>query len=400
MLKTNPTRQLAALLGAGLLALVAACGGGGGGSTGSTQPTNYSAGPIAGFGSIIVNGVRWDDSSASVTDDDGVSHSSSELKLGMVVQIDGHGVDASTGKGKANEIHFGSEVKGPISAVAASGFTVFGITVVVDASTVFDPSISGGLAGLAANDVVEVHGLFDAANNKLTATRVEKEDSVGDFRMRGVVSALNTTDKTFKLGTETISYALLGALPSWVVDGVQAKVRMQTTQVAGAWVATKLRPVGTSIGDRAEAEVEGTVSAFTSAAAFEVNGLKVDASKATFQPGSDAVVMGAHVEVKGAIVDGVLVATLVKVEDEHSGGHGGGDNGGTPREFELHGAISAVNGEAKTFSLRGLTVNYGGTVTFKDGTVANLVDGANLEVKGTLSADKTTIDATLIDFDR
>ena len=53
--------------------LIAACGGGGGGLT-ADSATAYAAGPITGFGSIIVNGIRFDDSSASVLDDDDNSH--------------------------------------------------------------------------------------------------------------------------------------------------------------------------------------------------------------------------------------------------------------------------------------------------------------------------------------
>jgi hypothetical protein len=412
----SPLRQGAAVLCTAALAVLAACGGGGSSSPttttgGTSQATAFSQGPISGFGSVIVNGVRWDDSSASVVDDDGVSHSSGDLKLGMMVSVDGGSVDRSnssaTPSGKAMSIHFGSETKGPISSVdtAGSSFVVLGITVVVDANTVFDASISGGIAGLAAAQVVEVHGIFDAANNKITATRVELEDSTSSYKMRGTITAIDLTAKTFLLGTQKISFAALAALPTWVVEGVQAKAVLNTTpDSAGNWVATKLRPIGTSVEDRSEAEVEGSISVFTSVTDFEVNGMKVDASKATLPADTSVIVLGAHVEVKGAVVSGVLVATSVKVETESHGGSGGGggdhSGGGTPKEFELHGTITTgtLDTTAKTFTLRGIVVSYGGTVEFKDGTVANLLEGAQLEVKGTLSSDGTKLDATRIDF--
>ena len=70
------------------VALLSACGGGGGGSASvSSDPAGgsgaYSMGAISGFGSIIVNGVRHDDKSARVFDDDGAARRSDELKLGM-----------------------------------------------------------------------------------------------------------------------------------------------------------------------------------------------------------------------------------------------------------------------------------------------------------------------------
>lgn len=403
---TSPLRQGAAVLCTAALAVLAACGGGGYSAPTSsgptTQATAFSQGPISGFGSIIVNGVRWDDSGAEVEDEDGGRHSSGDLKLGMVVTVDGNSVDRSAGTGKAMSIRFGSETKGPISSIDAgtSTFVVLGITVEVNASTVFDSSISGGIAGLAVDQVVEVHGIFDAAANKVTATRVEPEDSATSYKMRGTVTSIDLTGKTFLLGTQKISFASLAALPSWVAVGVQAKAVLATTpDSAGNWVATKLRPIGTSLDNRAEAEVEGSITAFNSVTDFEVNGLKVDASKATLPADTTGIVLGAHVEVKGAIVDGVLVATSVKVDDD--GHHGGGDDhGGSPREFELHGTIATGSLDAtnKTFSLRGVSVSYAGSVEYRDGTEANLVEGAQLEVKGVLSSDGTRLDATRIEF--
>ena len=77
-------------LAAGLSVLLAACGGGGGGDiagvgTGGTGTisSTVSVGPISGFGSIIVAGVRFDDTTATVTDEDGTVRSRDDLKLGM-----------------------------------------------------------------------------------------------------------------------------------------------------------------------------------------------------------------------------------------------------------------------------------------------------------------------------
>jgi hypothetical protein len=69
-------------------AALAACGGGGDSTaaptgTTSTPSSVYAAGPITGFGSVIVNGVRFDDSAATITDDDGRTLAESELHLGM-----------------------------------------------------------------------------------------------------------------------------------------------------------------------------------------------------------------------------------------------------------------------------------------------------------------------------
>ena len=385
-------RGTLAALSAATLGFIAACGGGGGNNTTTTETaTAYSQGVITGFGSVIVNGVRWDDSAATVLDDDGTAHASSELKLGMTVEIEGAGFDRSRGAGRALFVHYGSEMKGPISAVdaTASTLTVLGQTVEITTSTVFDESISGGIAGLSAGQVVEVFGLFDATNARVVATRIELEDSATEYRLRGIVSSLDTTAKTFMIGTELISYADTDGVPASLADGLQVKVGLQTTQVDGAWVATRVRLIGRSLMDMPEAGVEGVITEFTSTTSFAVNGIQVDATNAVFEDGTDGIVLGARVEVEGSVVDGVLVATKVEIDDERH--HG-------PKLFELHGAISNLDTTAQTFSLRGLTVSYAGEVEFKNGTVDNLVDGARVEVKGTLSDDLTIVNAARIDF--
>src|SRR4029077_17435106 len=80
---------------AAALLLAVACGGGGGGDM---PPPNqaFTQGTIMGFGSIIVNGIRFDDSAAQVTDDDGQPHNSNELKLGMNVDADSSAVNRGT----------------------------------------------------------------------------------------------------------------------------------------------------------------------------------------------------------------------------------------------------------------------------------------------------------------
>ena len=391
---TFPLRNVLAVLVTATAALVAACGGGGGSSTTPTVvATDYSQGPISGFGSVIVNGVRWDDSAATITDDDGVSHRSSDLKLGMMVEIDGTDVDHANGTGKALMFRIASEMAGPIASVdvAASSFVVLGVTIQVTSSTVFDDTISGGVAGLSADEVVEVQGLFDAASNSIVATRVQPSAGAPDYRVRGVVTALDTAAKTFMLGSETVWYGGILTDGAWLANGLQVKVRMAKTQLNGAWVADTVRPVVRTLADRAEAEVEGSITSFTSVTSFSVNGLAVDASGAILPADTSGLVLGAHVEVRGAIQDGVLVATSVRVDDD-------GHHGGPPRVFELHGTVSGVNATDKTFALRGLTVSYAGSVTYVNGNASDLVDGAMIGVRGTLAADLTHIDASRIEF--
>jgi hypothetical protein len=395
------SRWAASVVGVVSLAVIAACGGGGdaadaSGPIGDTEAaTAYAAGPISGFGSIIVNGVRYDDTLSTVSDDDGRARGRDQLKLGMSVEIDGAGYDAAKGTARALRIRYGSALVGPLTAIDTAGgvLTVLGQKVTITSTTVFDDSLAGGISGLDTSDVLEVHAQFNAADNTYTALRVEDAATATTYKLQGTVSALNTTAKTFVLGGQTINYASVAAadVPSTLADGVRAGVRLQTAQVNGQWVATAVRAAGSKPADGLTGHLRGRITSFTSATQFQINGnVTVDATTATFPDGQAGLALGVAVEVRGTLTNGVLAATSVEIDDHHAGDR---------HKFKLIGTISTLDTTAKTFKLRGITVNYSATtVTFSGGTAADLANGKNVEVRGTPSADRTQLTASEIRF--
>src|SRR5262245_30452572 len=137
----NSIAALAALL------LAVACGGGGD-MPPPQQGQAFTQGTITGFGSVIVNGVRFDDSTAQITDDDDQPHNKGDLKLGMNVDVDSSGVDRGSNSGKANRIRFGAAIVGPVSAIGAGTtpktLTVLDQIVDIGDKTVFDDSLANG----------------------------------------------------------------------------------------------------------------------------------------------------------------------------------------------------------------------------------------------------------------
>jgi hypothetical protein len=81
----------------------------------------------------------------------------------------------------------------------------------------------------------------------------------------------------------------------------------------------------------------------------------------------------------------------VEVDAEQA--HGSGQ-----RTLELHGTLGTVDTTAMTFALRGVTVWYGGTVTYTGGTTADLAIGKKVDVYGVLSTDRTRVEATRVIF--
>jgi len=154
-----------------------ACGGGvESGGTGGNASASYVSGPITGFGSVIVGGVRFDDSTAAVTDAEGDVRSRDDLKLGMTINVRGTPI-AGDGSSAATSIVVGSAIVGPVSAIdiGAATLTVLGQPVDVLTTTVFDESLGGALAALSVGDVVEVYALLDTATRRYSATRIERK---------------------------------------------------------------------------------------------------------------------------------------------------------------------------------------------------------------------------------
>ena len=391
----HATRRSALLLAAAFL-MLAGCGGVDSGGTGvgqSGQPT-YAAGPITGFGSIIVNGVRYDESMAEVYDDEGRLRSRDDLKLGMLTEVFASAVvsDAAGSRAIASAVLYGSQIIGRIDSVDLPGsrFVVLGQTVRVTASTVFDAA-AGGLLALAAGDEVEVFAQLDVSTQTYVATRVERRSNLALYKLRGVVGGLAMADKTVTVGGQLISYAGLTLTDpaATLAVGTAVRVTLRTARVGNAWVATSLMAGIGRVADRDTAEVDGRIGAFTSTTQFVVNGIAVDASAATFPNGTTGIMLGARVEVEGSIRNGVLLAQKVKLKgDEEEGG------------FELHGTISAPDAGNMTFVVRDVTVTYSGTTRFDSSTAADIVAGRRVEVRGVLSSTGTRLVATSIHVER
>lgn len=391
-------RLLAAILG--LTAALASCGGGDGGSpgTGSTTGAVFS-GPISGFGSIVVGGVRIDDSSATVTMDDEMAATSGDLQLGMMVEVQGSR-SADGLRGTATSIHSSSKVQGPITSVDVANRTiaVLGLTISVPTTTIFeDVADFAALAALPLGTMVEVHGMPDGTNpDAITATRIEAKPGETQARLTGTVANLDTVAQTFTLHGTLIQYAraINNNLPA-LVDGLTVRVRGPLTTVATAVPATidadRVRIRKLDKRNNMLLEIEGNVTVFTSPSSFEIDGTVVSVPDTAIVEGT--VALGTRVEVKGTVdANGVLIAAKVEVEGAED-----------EAENEFHGTVSALDATAGTFTL---TTAGGRTqaVSFDLNTLfdaplsaATLANGNFVEVKGTVTG--TTLLAAMIELE-
>lgn len=376
--------------GAMMLAVAAAVAGCGG-SVGVGGTGSYGSAPIEGFGSVYVGGVKYDDSSASVVDEEGASSSRSALRLGMTVEVEAGplgGTEAAP-TAAANRIRMVSEIVGPVSAVdpAAGTLVVFDQAVVVDAYTVIDPVFVGGLAGVADGSAVEVFGTFDAAASRFLATRIApREGTLNAYKVRGPVSALDTTARTFRVGTALFSYD--GTLPL-LAEGAYLRVQAQTQPVAGRWPVRSIDAGVRALPDLDRVKLRGAITRYASDADFDLNGQRVDARTANFVGRPGDLALGKTVVVDGATAGGVLIASKVRL-DERGAGQG---------SITLQGAIESLDTAAQSFVLRGSTVDYSGNgVQFDGGNASELANGRTVTVIGNPSAGGTRVAARRISF--
>jgi hypothetical protein len=375
-------------------AVLVACGGGGSADSSSTSPNvggdSVASGTLTGLGSIYVDGIEYDDSTAKVTDDLGNAQPTTALKLGMQVTLTGKDPTVSTGMGDAGVVVFSSDLEGPVGSTdtTASTITLLGQTVSVNVDTVWDASLTGGLGGLTAGELLKIYSLYDSATSRYIATRIEPDAGVTRYKLRGMVANLDTTAKTYTVGPTTIDYSGVTSPPAGLANGMIATAELQTTMGANAWIATGVQlHNGGMPGDHVNVHVRGMVTNESSATSFTLGGWPVDATGANFPSGQSVIVNGAAVQVDGIVTNGAVVATTVDLQTP--GAHHGLD-------YQVHGPIDGMNANRQTFVLRGTTVSFSGNVAYTGGSAADLKVGTKVLVQGMMAPDGNTVQAVKI----
>lgn len=283
-----------ALTGAVASSLVACGGGGSGSSSDDSASAGTSVGPVSGFGSVYVNGTRFN-TNGSVNSDDGIERET-QLEKGMILKVRGRWGD--DGQGEADRLDYDDTLRGPLESATWNGpdlldgegtLIVAGQAILVDGQTVFKGATPTELNGVGP----------------------------GVYRVR--ISAWRLEDGTFRA--------------SFV--GVKA--------------------VSDDFSDTNEVEIEGVVSNLDPVAqTFQINGLEVNYESAEFDDDMerDDLDNDIIVEVEGHIENGVLIAKEIENEDDlfdddddvELAGAISGDYDDVSRQFSLNGITVRVDG--------------------------------------------------------
>jgi len=310
----------------------AACGGGGGSSGGITPPppppntggitrtgVAVAVGPITGFGSVIVNGTRYDTSSATFIKD-GATAVQSDFSVGEFVVVTGS-IDDNNSNAVADTVEFNDVVEGPVSSVTGNTLVILGQTVLVGANTSMDDTCPAILTDLINVAAVEVSGPV-MEDGTISATRIECKDLLGKLEVTGTVSNLNATDQTFQINALTVDYtgATLADFPGGTIsNGDPVEAKGTSLGGGGELIATEVEFKRARFSDNEGdyVEVEGFIADFLSPESFSVSTIPVTTDGSTRYEDGTALDLGSDikVEVEGEFNgEGILLATKIEFE--------------------------------------------------------------------------------------
>jgi hypothetical protein len=274
------------------------CLGGGGGSTladgGGIGGTGISFGRITGFGSVIVNGTRFNTDNAEILVN-GQASTQAQLSEGMLVRVEGSW--GGDGQGVAERVSYADDIRGPVQQVVsfdpltgAGEIRVLGQTVRFDAQTVFR---GVGRDALAVDQLLRVSG-WRQQDGAMLASLVQ---SLGDFsdggevELKGFISDLDTGARRFRIAGVEIDYSgaeieMRGDRDNIVTGDEGAFVEVEGRFQGGVLLADEVEEEdeGNRFGARAgdDVELEGPISSVDAAArTFVVYGVTVRVTNRT-----------------------------------------------------------------------------------------------------------------------
>jgi len=318
-----------------------ACGGGAGGSNGSSNSeftgiggTGIAAsGEITGFGSVFVNGIRFDTDAANIIIDDSPA-SENDLSRGMVVRVDGTSTARSTDgsrSGNATNISFDSVIEGPVATTpqlnadaTEKTFSVLGINVAIDErSTVFRRGVT--FANVSVDNRLTISGFFDI-NGVLRATYVALDGvsflpNVNDVEAHGIVENYNGSSFDLRLapGVSIVvnvdGSTELDDLPNdMVANGLLVEVEGTIASLDANTINAREIEDESFDDDFDNFSFTGSINNYIDNAQFNIGNQAVDASGANFSPArlGGNLDNGAVVQAEGRLVNGILIAESIE----------------------------------------------------------------------------------------
>lgn len=393
-----------------LFGLTGCAAGGAGGTPTGSNGVQVATGTIIGFGSVIVNGIKYT-RKAGLADDrvklgfeNNTGAREDNLRIGMIVTIRGS-VNTNAGSGEYESIEFQPEIRGPLDDAALNGvdlinnrLKVMGRDIQVETNTTFDgirdlAEVSSELEA-GRHPELEVSGNLDNTTGVLHATRVARK--APDFgaltnkvvQIKGKITA--ATSGSFSIGNVGVNFTA-NALGPKTADAdiavgsiVEVKGTLNGSVITAARVEKK-NAVEAGVNDNIR--IKGAAVSGISNNAFTLNGpngaIIVNTAVASFLKGgiaatSDIITSGTTLEVEGNILaNGSIAATRISIEAE--------------KTVKLEGNALAGAYNNNTLTLNGVPVAITTTTRLLDRddqplALSNIATGDHLQIIGFIDA--------------
>jgi hypothetical protein len=331
--------------------------------------TGITMGAITGFGSIYVNGVKFDTDNAQFSRDGVDAKLQSDFSAGEVVKIIGT-VDKAAGTGVATDVIFSDLVEGPITAlIDANTIEVLGQIILTDELTVLHGVKT--LSELTLDNMLEISGFTNAEGNILASSIKLLQDSfsIGSILdVEGTISEIDPITKTFKLnGNLIIDYGsslFEGLSEADLVDNLYVALSSEQNIQNNTVIAHTLYAIDTSLEIDVIYEIEGLITRFVSPTEFDIDGIPVSTNAKTVYKNGSATQLGLNqfAIIKGTSnANGVLIAEQINLFDSSS-------------EVWAEGYIEAIDNDTQQIRLLGESITADFFTLFTDETQEEFVD--------------------------
>jgi len=398
-----------------ILFLLSSCGGSS--DTSSPQPSvepppppsstpTQTVGVITGFGSVFINGIKYQTSATNISTDDNSNAVETDLQVGMVVSLNGS-INNDGKTGNASSIHYEEQIKGPLTSIdlAANTLIILGQTIIFDELTSLDNVV---LENLIPGDFLEVSGFLNS-DNQLYATRIELENNTDDsqLKIQGIIAMLNSETKTFSLGDISIDYSTAvfeGNNFNDLADGELVRVKgVAFALVDNIFTISHIKIISTNDqhDDGDKRHLEGIITSFTSSENFIVNGLQIMTTSDTrYEYGTiDSLSLNVRVKIKGTYDDqGRIVANEIRIHQR--------------TQLKLEGLVQVIDLDSNTITVLDVVFEVSAQTKMKDESdvgerffdITDLVIGDFVEIKGFVNNNSQNIATKLkrenVDFDK
>jgi len=331
--------------------------------------TGITMGAITGFGSIYVNGVKFDTNNALFSRDGVDAKLQSDFSAGEVVRIIGT-VDEKSGTGVASEVIFSDLIEGPITAlINKNSIEVLGQRVLIDKLTVLHGFKI--LSELKLDNMLEISGFSNAEGNILASSIKLLQDSfsIGSILdVEGVISEIDPIAKTFKLNDSLMidysSTLFEGLIEADLVDNLYLSLSSEQNIQNNTVIAHTLYAIDISLEANLLYEIEGLITRFVSPTDFNIDGVPVSSNAQTVYKNGSVELLGLNqfAIIKGTSnANGVLIAAQINLFDSSS-------------EVWVEGYIEAIDTEKQQIRLLGETITADSFTLFTDETQEEFID--------------------------